>query len=202
MGAYPEMSAFRWFGLLNALNLLYLQAELVGLENKLQKQAKTDAQSKHFEPSIYHRDWQTLSKSHTMLEIREKLKEYNQAIHLQHLIAKFRPPSEQDFRSLQIGMKTPSMGNVYLLGVDSDVWENPDASELICLKPNKTDSLITRFFTNKLITLYHHIIGHHFKVYNMTTRLAMIGVFTAVFSLALGIFTNGRMVEIFSATAA
>lgn len=37
---------------------------------------------------------------------------------------------------------------------------------------------------------------------SMTTRLVIIGVFTAIFSLALGLLTNGRLVEIFSATAA
>ncbi|KAI0529930.1 hypothetical protein GGR58DRAFT_525637 [Xylaria digitata] len=260
MGAHPEMAAFRRFGSLNALNLLYLQAELIGLENKLQKQAKTDAESGHFERSIYHRDWQTLAESvatengnstqwRTMLEARDKLKEYNKAIYLQHIIAKFGPPSEQDFKSLQSWMKAPSMGNIYLLGADSDVWENFDAAELVCLKPNKTDSLITRFFTNKLVTLYHRLVGHYFRVQqkpgtldihqntvhysqegvvrfsmllgtvfasllpvgsivvlyslsSMITRLTMIGVFTGMFSFGLGLFTNGRMVEIFSATAA
>ncbi|RYC54083.1 hypothetical protein CHU98_g12126 [Xylaria longipes] len=175
MGAHPEMAAFRRFGSLNALNLLYLQAELIGIENKLQKQAKTDAESGHFERSIYHRDWQTLTESvaieggnstqwHTMSEARDKLKEYNQAMYLQHIIAKFGPPSQQDFKSLQTWMKDPSMGNIYLLGADSGVWDNFDAAELVCLKPNETDSLITRFLTNKLVALYHHIVGHYFRV--------------------------------------
>ncbi|KAI1173336.1 hypothetical protein F4777DRAFT_600714 [Nemania sp. FL0916] len=257
MGTHPEMAAFRRFGSLNALNLLYLQAELIGLEDQLQKNAKIDAECGHFERSIYHRDWRTLSESvtrddgdctqwQTMLEARRKLTEYNQAIYLQQIITKLGPPSEQDFKSLKSWMNDPSMGNIYLLGPDSDVWENFDASELVCLKPNRTDSLVTRFLTNKLVTMFHRIIGHHFKkpdqldihrntVYysqagvvrfskllgtvfasllpigsivvlyylnSMETRLALIGVFTAMFSLALGIFTNGRMVEIFSATAA
>ncbi|KAI1090095.1 hypothetical protein F5B19DRAFT_336242 [Rostrohypoxylon terebratum] len=36
----------------------------------------------------------------------------------------------------------------------------------------------------------------------MTTRLIVTGVFTAIFSLGLGLLTNVRMVGIFSATAA
>ncbi|KAI0975149.1 hypothetical protein F4678DRAFT_318818 [Xylaria arbuscula] len=257
MGAHPEMTAFRRFGSLNALNLLYLQADLIGLENELQKQAEIDAASGHFENSIYDRDWRTLSESaktegggstqwHTVLKVRDKLKEYNQAICLQQIIAKLGAPSEQDFTSLQQWMKDPSMGNVYLLGADSDVWETFNASELVCLKPNKSDSLVTRFLTNKIVTSYHYIVGHHFRkpdaldihqntVYysqngiirlsmlfgtvlasvllvgsivilyslrTMPTRLTLIGVFTAMFSLGLGIFTNGRIIEIFSATAA
>lgn len=160
------------------------------------------------------------------------------------------------------------MGNIYLLGADSDIWDNFNASELVCFKPNRTANLITRFLTNKLVTSYHYLVGRHFRVWyskfahglgidqanvgdliqkpdtsdihqntvyysqngvlrlsmllgtvlasllpigsivvlyslrDMTTRLAMIGVFTAMFSLGLGIFTSGRTVEIFSATAA
>ncbi|KAI0505167.1 hypothetical protein F5B22DRAFT_661812 [Xylaria bambusicola] len=257
MGAHPGITAFRRFGSLNAPNLLYLQTELIDLQNKLQKQAKVDSASGHLEPSIYHRDWQTLSEPvntegessaqwHIMLKAREKLKEYNQAICLQDMIASFGPPSEQDFKSLQKWMKDPQMGNIYLLGPDSDVWNSFDTSELVCLKPGRTDSLVMQFLKNRLVLLYHRLIGHHFKkpdgsdihkhtVYyspdgvirlsmllgtvlasllpigsivllyslsDMKIRLIMIGLFTAVFSLGLGVFTNGRMVEVFSATAA
>ena len=41
-----------------------------------------------------------------------------------------------------------------------------------------------------------------YQVSSMTTRLVAIGLFTACFALASGLLTNGRMVEIFSATAA
>lgn len=88
MGAHPEIATFRRFGALNALNLLYMQAELTDLENGLHKQAKSDAESGHFERSIYHRDWQTLSESlttedgnpaqwRTMLKVKDKLSEYS-----------------------------------------------------------------------------------------------------------------------------
>ncbi|KAI1411525.1 hypothetical protein F5Y13DRAFT_191142 [Hypoxylon sp. FL1857] len=257
MGAHPEIATFRRFGALNALNLLYMQAELISLENGLHKQAKSDAESGHFDRSIYYRDWQTLSESvttedgdptqwRTMLKVKEKLSEYNQALYLQHMVAKFGPPGKQDFKFLQTWMKTPSMGNVYLLGSDSDVWDNFDAEELVCLKPNKANSLMARFCANTLVKWYHHLLGHRFRkpdtldihqdtvfysqegvlrfsmligtvfaslllvgsivvlysIDNMTTRLVIIGVFTATFSLGLGLLTNGKIVEIFSATAA
>ncbi|KAI1357465.1 hypothetical protein F5Y08DRAFT_333857 [Xylaria arbuscula] len=257
MGAHPDMTAFRRFAYLNYLNLLYLQAELTGLENGLKKQAEADATSEHPENSIYHKDWQTLKESaktqcgrptqwHIFLQVRDKLKEYNQAISLQHRIAKLGPPSAQDFKSLQEWMKDPTMGDIYLLGADSDTWENLDASEFVCFRPNRTDNLVTRFLTNKLVASYHYLVGHHFRrpdgsdmhhntvyysyngvirlsmllgtvlasllpigsiiilysIRDVATRLAMIGVFTAMFSFGLGVFTNGRIVEIFSATAA
>lgn len=88
MGAHPEIATFRRFRALNALNLLYMQAELTDLENSLHKQAKSDAESGHFERSIYRRDWQTLSESlttedgnsaqwRTMLKVKDKLSEYS-----------------------------------------------------------------------------------------------------------------------------
>jgi len=88
MGAHPETAIVRRFGFLNALNLLYLQAELAHLENDLREQAAADAESGHFERSLYSRDWQTLSESgatedgnpaqwQLVLRVREKLNEYS-----------------------------------------------------------------------------------------------------------------------------
>ncbi|KAK0721753.1 hypothetical protein B0T26DRAFT_673541 [Lasiosphaeria miniovina] len=112
MGVHPETAILRRFGSLNALNLLYLQAELTDLENAPQKEAKTDAGSGHFDRTLYSRDWQSLAESATkqngsprrwelVLQVREKLNEYNQALHLQHKIAKIGPPNRQDFEFLQ-----------------------------------------------------------------------------------------------------
>lgn len=155
-------------------------------------------------------------------------------------------------------MKVPAMGNVYLLGADSDVWEKKfDPAELVCLLPRKggDDSIFTRFISNRLIRWYHLLIGHVFRnpanqgvqsdeekaeiygntvhysqdglvhlgnvlgtvfasllligsivvlyyVTRMEMRLLIIAIFSVTFSLGLCIFTNGRMVEIFSASAA
>jgi len=144
------------------------------------------------------------------------------------------------------------MGNVYLLGADSNVWESEssefDLAEMVCLLPRQRDS--SRSVTalrDYLLQQYHYLIGHRFKrpdhstgihgntvrysherveilfaaigavvgslllvstivvlyaVKNTEMRLLTLGFFTTGFSLALCLFTNGRMVEIFSATAA
>jgi hypothetical protein len=89
MGAHPETAIVRRFGALNALNLLYLQAELAHLENDLQKQARVDATSEHLDRSLYARDWQTLwdsaaaedgnpAQRNLALRAREKLNEYSE----------------------------------------------------------------------------------------------------------------------------
>ena len=89
MGAHPEVAVIRRFGSLNARNILYLQAELMALEPKLNECVKADANSGHQDRQIYDRDWQTLSESlqpenggnpeqwKTMLSIRALLKEYS-----------------------------------------------------------------------------------------------------------------------------
>ncbi|KAK3357255.1 hypothetical protein B0T25DRAFT_630352 [Lasiosphaeria hispida] len=74
-------------GLFQGPHLLYLQAELTSLENAFHKEAKSNAESGHFERSLYARDWQSLRDSITAqngdptewelgLQIRDTLKEY------------------------------------------------------------------------------------------------------------------------------
>ena len=86
MGASPEIAIFRRFDVLNAKNLLYLQAELVHLEKELSEIEKRDSQSSEGMKSQYARDWFWLSRSEndgnddqwqTVLAIRKKLIEYS-----------------------------------------------------------------------------------------------------------------------------
>lgn len=88
MGPNPELAIFRRFTILNAHTLLLLQAELVYLENKLQKCVEADNASGHDDRKIYDRDWQSLFESDTMpdgstdqlktlMRIRSVVKEYS-----------------------------------------------------------------------------------------------------------------------------
>jgi hypothetical protein len=45
LGAHPDLAIYRRFGKLNAKNLLYLQAELVSLEERLEECVKKDQES-------------------------------------------------------------------------------------------------------------------------------------------------------------
>ena len=84
MGAYPETLIFRRFGAIGAQNLLYLQAELVHLEQRLQECAVANERSgDQSEKNLLSKDWFTLAHSsegneqwHLVLQIRAKLKEY------------------------------------------------------------------------------------------------------------------------------
>lgn len=82
----PEFAIFRRFGGLNAMNLLYLQAELALLEESLQEQQKADSESGHSRKTKYARSWYQLSSSEEdgdtkqlvlVYKIRETLKQYS-----------------------------------------------------------------------------------------------------------------------------
>jgi hypothetical protein len=83
----PEAAIFRRFGALNAQNLLYYQAELTYLEQKLKMQQLKDNDGEGREKS-YGVDWFWLEKSREegdahqlelVLKIRELLKEYSKS---------------------------------------------------------------------------------------------------------------------------
>ena len=92
MGAHPEVAIFRRFGTSNALNLLYLQAEIVALESDLRTYTTADDSSSDPNRAIHSRDWYTLSQSsnsggdvglqwQTVVQLREKLNEYSSSRH-------------------------------------------------------------------------------------------------------------------------
>ena len=93
MGERPDVAIFRSFSAFSAENLLYLQAELVALENDLRVAQASDKTSLHAQRRRYGVDWMRLSGSleeetsehrgaddgmqwATVLEMRAKLKEY------------------------------------------------------------------------------------------------------------------------------
>ncbi len=90
MGLDSELAIFRRFATLNLQNLLYLQAELVHLENELSRLVEVDRSSEHPRRRYYSQDWWSLSNSsddgddkqwQKVLKIRTLLKEYSTALH-------------------------------------------------------------------------------------------------------------------------
>lgn len=86
MGMVPEMAMFRRFGTLNAQMLLYMQSELIHLENDLRELEQEDSRSDQPCESKYSRDCFFLLNPTTpgdnrqlklVMEIKAKLKEYS-----------------------------------------------------------------------------------------------------------------------------
>ncbi|KAH7317363.1 hypothetical protein BKA65DRAFT_600032 [Rhexocercosporidium sp. MPI-PUGE-AT-0058] len=85
-GMYPQLATYGRFATLNTRNLLYLQAELVDLEERLDRYTLEDLRSTEDQQKGSSRDWYTLSKIvdgvsssqwEVMLEIRQRLEQYN-----------------------------------------------------------------------------------------------------------------------------
>lgn len=87
MGLVPEMAIFRRFGMLNAQMLLYMQSDLIHLENELRELELEDSRSNQPYKSKYSRDCFFLHNPTTpgddrqlrlVMEIKPKLKEYSE----------------------------------------------------------------------------------------------------------------------------
>jgi hypothetical protein len=84
----PELAIFRRFGALNAQKLLYYQAELIDLEEKLREQQVEDDRDTRGTKSLYAKTWYRLKESDEdgdteqldlVMRIRQNLKEYSES---------------------------------------------------------------------------------------------------------------------------
>ena len=81
-----EFAIYRKFGALNAQNLLYYQAELLGLEDDLNDIASKDRNSQDIEKREFAYNWAELSQAaagknlqnEKFMKIRKTLREYSQ----------------------------------------------------------------------------------------------------------------------------
>lgn len=56
------------------------------------------------------------------------------------------------------------MGNVYLLGRDSETWSKPDSSDLIALNARHTDDPFTGWLADTMMHAYHRVVGRFLRV--------------------------------------
>ena len=57
------------------------------------------------------------------------------------------------------------MGNVYLLGQDSDIWSNATIlPDLVSLNARAADDGFTKWVTDTLVYWYHQVLGHFLRV--------------------------------------
>ena len=79
-------------------------------------------------------------------------------------IAALPKPNLRDLAFLQEWMKRPKMGNVYLLGQDSDIWEQPDILDLIALNARQSQDPLTTWMADDVVHWYHKVLGRLFRV--------------------------------------
>lgn len=101
-----------------------------------------------------------------MIAIREKLKEYNELLTQQALLAQsYRKPRSYDLDILRTCLKSTTLPD-YLLGLDSTIWEDATlAEDLISLQPSDQDAddRFTRWISTYLVGPFHHLVGRHVK---------------------------------------
>ncbi|PVH80362.1 hypothetical protein DL98DRAFT_532145 [Cadophora sp. DSE1049] len=156
---------FQKFEALSAQNLLYLQAELINLQERLGYLVERDAGDS--EKLILAQDWEALSTAadssqwQKWLEIRVKLREYYKAIAQHRMITGLPAPNSYDLRFLQGWLERPRLGNCAFVGADSDVYEKHKQNGLVALaaRGREVDAM-TRFLVNTLPKSYHWIVVH------------------------------------------
>lgn len=145
----PEIAIYRRFGALNAQNLLYYQAELVDLEEKLIEQQIKDNKDAKGAKKKYATTWYRLKSSAVdgdtkqldlVMKLRETLKEYSKhdlckeklllaysfnldhALIQQSVILNYPKPGKWDLHYIQEYLQSDEMGPLALLGEDAVVW--------------------------------------------------------------------------------
>ncbi|PQE18959.1 phthalate transporter protein [Rutstroemia sp. NJR-2017a BBW] len=174
-GTYPQLGIYRRFSTLNARNLLYLQAELVILETNLNEFTQKDCVSEDLNARLHNKNWYRLNKRkdgvvnsqyHTMLCVREKLKEYsktplngangNECLFQQRQLATFDLPESGNLEFLNDWLVDPRQGDCALEGLDRNVWK--EGKDLLVIKPDgiAVDSF-TRVLRKPLTALCHKL---------------------------------------------
>ncbi|KAI9662602.1 MAG: hypothetical protein M1821_008769 [Bathelium mastoideum] len=161
MGLLPETAVFRRFGFLNKLNLLYMQAELKSLEEKLKEIQRRDCQGPGYE-QYFTRDFRLLNDSEEyaseqlklVLVIQAKLEKYNAALIQQSQMLQMTPPIKSDLEYIQHYLASKDMGPFALAGPDCEIWgsvHEPKGHEpdIVTLLPRKATDMFTKLLNNK-----------------------------------------------------
>ncbi|KAF7883702.1 uncharacterized protein EAF02_005622 [Botrytis sinoallii] len=219
MSKYPESAIVSRFSELNIQNIIYLQAEIFGLQIDLKELENANDRSPDAGMNPYSSGLRSRRSS---------------SPHPKHL-AKF-----------QEWMKRPSLGGVFLIGRDRNIWA--DGKDLVAIQEKVPENIFFELWANTITPIYHYSVGRFYKkpdiertdyasnivdycdtvifrivsffgvimasilpvmtivvlylVASMVKRLALVGIFTTIFSVCLWFMTDGRLVEVFSATSA
>ncbi|KAI9808416.1 MAG: hypothetical protein M1827_007475 [Pycnora praestabilis] len=170
MSQFPEIVIFRRFSALNVRNLLYLQAELAELDNELHHIAVEDSNSDDAQRKLYSTQWWTLNQSmyhgdslqwKKVLQIRDKVKEYNAALLQINQTSALRQPEPRNLGILRAWLQRARGGNCALRGMEATVWDPAYTSDLVALshKVEKNDPF-TMWIVKGFLSFFHIHLGH------------------------------------------
>ncbi|KAI1264924.1 hypothetical protein F5Y18DRAFT_417468 [Xylariaceae sp. FL1019] len=164
MGRQDEYALFRRFKMLNAQNLLFLQAELTHLEAQYFRLAQRNSA----ERPITNKDWWTLYYSEEtddieqwdkIIEIREKLEH----ILKQAKIARLKPPVSYDQNFFRLWLMRPDMGDFPMKGLDQECYTDKHDDDLVAITSRPAPDIFSRWLMYCVIPRWHHLVGERFK---------------------------------------
>lgn len=171
MSTHDEFAVLRRFKHLNMKSLLYLQAEIAHLEEDLGELAEQGSENPELR---YHgRDWWSLANGddkssqehwHKVLQLRDKLELYNDAVLKQARLARLDKPSRHELRFLRTWMERPRMGNFPLLGMDRRTWDEEHEDDLMALRARPASGVFSSWVAETVVPIFHRFIGERFKV--------------------------------------
>lgn len=176
----PTMAMYKRFGVLNALSLLFYQADLKKLELELLDQMKSDYHEQDPVKRRFNTDWSSVSATDAqrkiMNEIREIMERYSKQstdnlprivkfldkqFLLQQQISKLKTPTIPDAKYLRSWMLDDAMGSIKLEGPDCEVWRQTALSEYVAIDSNRSDDALTRWMNDFVLGPFHEYIGQH-----------------------------------------
>ncbi|RAL07893.1 uncharacterized protein BO97DRAFT_438001 [Aspergillus homomorphus CBS 101889] len=227
MALDPGSCIFRRFAKLNAKNLLYLQAELAYLQGDLDLNAQED----HFSDSLNQPEQEYPSQQwRKILEARQLLKEYNEALIQQARLLRFPSPDaknshDQKYHPMDqwdrnerdlISLRSRHEGaDVLTRWVFRSVvpwlhrrwgWEDTsrkDAVTEVWYYDNRTirDHIyLINLIIAGLLPATSMIILYYLR--STVVRLVVIFVYNILFVLVMGLMVKARKVDIFATAAA
>ncbi|ROV95952.1 hypothetical protein VMCG_07984 [Cytospora schulzeri] len=170
MAGHEEFAIFRRFRALNMQNLLYLQAEVVHLEEELIELANRD--SRHPERQYHNRDWWSMANGQgegnqdqwqKVQQLRKKLDIYNDAVLKQAQLSRLDRPSRNELKFLRSWLQRPLMGNFPLLGLDRKTWDPQYEKDLLAMRANPASDYFSDWVSDTVVPLFHRLIGEKFK---------------------------------------
>jgi hypothetical protein len=84
---------------------------------------------------------------------------------LHHKVVRLGKPNSQQVRVLWKWMEGTTRGNVYLTGLDRDIWsKDADLDDMLTLEAPAADDFFTSKTSVWLIHVYHNLIGRYIHV--------------------------------------
>ncbi|KAI9685543.1 MAG: hypothetical protein M1822_004401 [Bathelium mastoideum] len=167
----PEVAVFRKFGLLNMMNLLRLQAELQDMEQQFADVWMEDRDCDDPIRKLYRFDFRLMRKNadggdsiqHDLLvEIGNKLKEYNSALQAVMALQQASPPNKLNLKSFRFWLENETMGNGFLSGIEAAIWREANDEDFATVtSPSGGPDKFTEFLSGNFLSIYNALIGRH-----------------------------------------